>query len=91
MCDGSRGALLLGHAGKAGNPFFEMVPSWALYPMIGLATCETVIASQALITAAFSVSKQAIQLGHLPRLRVLHTSVKESGQITCRSSTGVCT
>jgi len=76
-----QGALLLEHPDKAGNPFFEMVPSWALYPMIGLATCATVIASQALITAAFSVAKQAIQLGYLPRLRVLHTSVKESGQI----------
>ena len=76
-----QGALLLEHPGKAANPFFEMVPSWALYPMIGLATCATVIASQALITAAFSVAKQAIQLGYLPRLRVLHTSAKESGQI----------
>jgi len=76
-----QGALLLEHPDKAGNPFFEMVPSWALFPMIGLATCATVIASQALITAAFSVAKQAIQLGYLPRLRIMHTSVKESGQI----------
>ena len=63
------------------NPFYEMAPTWALYPLIGLATCAAVIASQALITAAFSVTKQAIQLGYLPRLRVLHTSVKETGQI----------
>ena len=63
------------------NPFYEMAPTWALYPLIGLATCATVIASQALITAAFSVTKQAIQLGYLPRLRIPHTSVKETGQI----------
>ena len=55
---------------KVGNPFFEMAPTWALYPLIALATCATVIASQALITAAFSVTKQAIQLGYLPRLRI---------------------
>ena len=76
-----QGAMLLEHPSKVGNPFFEMAPSWALYPLIGLATCATVIASQALITAAFSVTKQAIQLGYLPRLRILHTSVKEAGQI----------
>ncbi len=63
------------------NPFFEMAPHWALYPLVGLATCATVIASQALITAAFSVTKQVIQLGYLPRLRILHTSEKETGQI----------
>jgi KUP system potassium uptake protein len=76
-----QGAMLLQHPGHVGNPFFEMAPTWALYPLIGLATCATVIASQALITAAFSVTKQAIQLGYLPRLRVLHTSVREAGQI----------
>jgi KUP system potassium uptake protein len=76
-----QGAMLLEHPGKVANPFFEMAPTWALYPLIGLATCATVIASQALITAAFSVTKQAIQLGYLPRLRVLHTSVREAGQI----------
>ena len=76
-----QGAMLLEHPSKVGNPFFEMAPAWALYPLIGLATCATVIASQALITAAFSVTKQAIQLGYLPRLRILHTSVKEAGQI----------
>ena len=76
-----QGAMLLEHPSKVGNPFFEMAPGWALYPLIGLATCATVIASQALITAAFSVTKQAIQLGYLPRLRILHTSVKEAGQI----------
>ena len=76
-----QGAMLLAHPEKASNPFYEMAPTWALYPLIGLATAATVIASQALITAAFSVTKQAVQLGYLPRLRVLHTSVKETGQI----------
>ena len=66
---------------RSSNPFYEMAPAWALYPLIALATCATVIASQALITAAFSVTKQAIQLGYLPRLRILHTSVRETGQI----------
>jgi KUP system potassium uptake protein len=76
-----QGAMLLDQPEKVGNPFFEMAPTWALYPLIGLATCAAVIASQALITAAFSVTKQAIQLGYLPRLRILHTSVKETGQV----------
>jgi KUP system potassium uptake protein len=76
-----QGAMLLVHPENVGNPFYQMAPTWALYPLIGLATCATVIASQALITAAFSVTKQAIQLGYLPRLRILHTSVKEAGQV----------
>ena len=76
-----QGAMLLVHPNKANNPFFEMAPAWALYPLIALATVAAVIASQALITAAFSVTKQVIQLGYLPRLRVLHTSVRETGQI----------
>jgi KUP system potassium uptake protein len=76
-----QGAMLLTHPENVKNPFYEMAPQWALYPLIGLATAATVIASQALITAAFSVTKQAIQLGYLPRLRVTHTSVKETGQI----------
>ncbi len=76
-----QGAMLLLEPHKVKNPFFEMAPAWALYPLIALATCATVIASQALITAAFSVTKQAIQLGYLPRLRILHTSVKETGQV----------
>ncbi len=76
-----QGAMLLVHPENAKNPFYEMAPTWALYPLIGLATAATVIASQALITAAFSVTKQAIQLGYLPRLRVLHTSVRDTGQI----------
>jgi KUP system potassium uptake protein len=76
-----QGAMLLVHPENVKNPFYEMAPTWALYPLIGLATCATVIASQALITAAFSVTKQAIQLGYLPRLRIAHTSVRETGQV----------
>jgi KUP system potassium uptake protein len=76
-----QGAMLLEHPDRVANPFYEMAPTWALYPLIGLATFATVIASQALITAAFSVTKQAIQLGYLPRLRIQHTSVREAGQV----------
>jgi KUP system potassium uptake protein len=76
-----QGALLLEHPEKVNNPFYEMAPQWAIYPLIGLATAATVIASQALITAAYSITKQAMQLGYLPRMRVLHTSVRETGQI----------
>jgi KUP system potassium uptake protein len=76
-----QGALLLAHPENVNNPFFEMAPHWALYPLIALATCATVIASQALITAAFSIAKQAIQLGYLPRMHIHHTSVKEAGQV----------
>ena len=76
-----QGAMLLEFPEKARNPFYEMAPAWALFPLIGLATLATVIASQALITAAFSVTKQAVQLGYMPRLRLLHTSVRETGQI----------
>ncbi|HKW84433.1 MAG TPA: potassium transporter Kup [Burkholderiaceae bacterium] len=76
-----QGALMLVEPGKADNPFFNMVPSWFLLPMVVLATLATVIASQATISGTFSVTKQAIQLGYLPRLRVLHTSVRDTGQI----------
>jgi KUP system potassium uptake protein len=76
-----QGAMLLADPAKVRNPFYEMAPTWALYPLIALATCAAVIASQALITAAFSVTKQAIQLGYLPRLRIAHTSERETGQI----------
>ncbi|HSW84576.1 MAG TPA: potassium transporter Kup, partial [Usitatibacter sp.] len=77
-------ALLLNYFGQAAyvlanpeaikNPFYKMVPDWGLYPMVGLATCATVIASQAVISGAFSVTRQAIQLGYVPRLKLLHTS-----------------
>jgi len=76
-----QGALLLAEPTAVKNPFYEMAPAWALFPLIVLATLATVIASQALITAAFSVTKQAIQMGYLPRLRIVHTSVREAGQI----------
>jgi KUP system potassium uptake protein len=76
-----QGALLLTNPAAVKNPFFMMAPDWALIPLVGLATMATVIASQALISGAFSVTKQVIQLGYLPRLQVLHTSVKETGQI----------
>jgi KUP system potassium uptake protein len=76
-----QGALLLQNPQAVKNPFYLMAPEWALVPLVGLATMATVIASQALITGAFSVTKQVIQLGYLPRLQVLHTSVKETGQI----------
>jgi KUP system potassium uptake protein len=76
-----QGALLLAEPEAVKNPFFNMAPDWALIPMVILATAATVIASQALITGAFSVTKQVIQLGYLPRLQILHTSEKETGQI----------
>ena len=79
--DFGQGALLLSNPAAVKNPFYMMAPEWALIPLVGLATMATVIASQALITGAFSVTKQVIQLGYLPRLQVLHTSVKETGQI----------
>ena len=76
-----QGALLLSNPEAVKNPFYLMAPDWALIPLVCLATMATVIASQALITGAFSVTKQVIQLGYLPRLQVLHTSVKDLGQI----------
>ena len=76
-----QGALLLGDAQALENPFYRAFPGWALYPMIALATAATVIASQATISGTYSMTKQAIQLGFLPRINILHTSVKEIGQI----------
>ena len=76
-----QGALVLADQTAAANPFFNMVPGWAQLPMVVLATAATVIASQALISGAFSATKQTIQLGFLPRLSILHTSVKDTGQI----------
>jgi len=76
-----QGALLLADPEAVKNPFFNMAPDWALLPLVGLATMATVIASQALISGAFSVTKQAVQLGYLPRLNLLHTSVRDTGQI----------
>ena len=76
-----QGALLLNNPDAVKNPFFNMAPDWMLLPLVILATAATVIASQALISGAFSVTKQVIQLGFLPRLQVLHTSVRDTGQI----------
>ena len=76
-----QGAMLLGKPEAIDNPFFKMAPGWAQLPLVILATAATVVASQALITAAFSVTKQAIQLGILPRMVVRHTSIRETGQI----------
>ena len=76
-----QGALLLQDPTAVKNPFFMMAPDWALIPLVGLATMAGVIASQALISGAFSVTKQVIQLGYLPRLQIQHTSVKDAGQI----------
>ncbi|MEK0085544.1 potassium transporter Kup [Benzoatithermus flavus] len=76
-----QGALVLKRPEAIANPFFLLVPSWALLPMVALATAATVIASQAVITGAYSISRQATQLGLLPRLEIRHTSEAHSGQI----------
>jgi KUP system potassium uptake protein len=76
-----QGAMILREPSTVRNPFYEMAPAWGVYPLIALATVATVIASQALITAAFSVTKQVVQLGYLPRLRIVHTSESETGQV----------
>ena len=76
-----QGALLLSNPAASANPFFFMAPEWARLPMVLIATAATIIASQAVISGAFSVTHQAIQLGFLPRLRTLHTSAKAAGQI----------
>ena len=76
-----QGALLLGDKATVSAPFFLLTPGWARLPMVLLATAATVIASQAVITGAFSVASQAAQLGYLPRLRILHTSASRIGQI----------
>ena len=76
-----QGALLLARPEAIKNPFYMMAPSWLLIPLVILATLAAVIASQALISGAFSVTKQVVQLGFWPRLRMLHTSTKETGQI----------
>ncbi len=76
-----QGALLLAHPEAVENPFFLMMPPWMLWPMVGLATAATVIASQAVISGAFSLANQGILLGFLPRMQILHTSDTERGQI----------
>jgi KUP system potassium uptake protein len=76
-----QGALMLGNPAAAQNPFFLMAPDWARLPLVFIATAATIIASQAVISGAFSVTHQAVQLGFLPRLKTLHTSEKALGQI----------
>ncbi|MBN2429026.1 MAG: potassium transporter Kup [Deltaproteobacteria bacterium] len=76
-----QGALLIGNPEDVVNPFYHMAPSWALYPLVILATVATIIASQAVISGAFSLTRQAIQLGYSPRLTIEHTSAREIGQI----------
>lgn len=76
-----QGALLIGHPEAIENPFYLLAPNWALYPLLILSTLATVIASQAVISGAFSVTRQAIQLGYCPRMNILHTSDDEQGQV----------
>lgn len=76
-----QGALLLQDPDAARNPFYLLAPGWALLPLVGLATLATVIASQAVISGAFSLTRQAIQLGYIPRMQIQHTSSDEQGQI----------
>jgi KUP system potassium uptake protein len=76
-----QGALLLVEPEAVRNPFYLLVPAWALYPMVALATAATVIASQATISGAYSITKQAIQLGFLPRMHTVHTSAMTIGQV----------
>ena len=76
-----QGAFVLADPKAIENPFFLLYPQWALLPMVGLATAATVIASQAVITGAYSLTRQAIQLGLLPRLEIRHTSEAQFGQI----------
>jgi len=76
-----QGALLIWKPEEAHHPFYALVPSWALIPMVILATAATIIASQAVITGAYSLTRQAIRLGYLPRLRIVHTSAKHFGQV----------
>ncbi|WP_256583967.1 potassium transporter Kup [Pseudomonas sp. SDI] len=76
-----QGALILGNPEAVRNPFYLLAPSWALLPMVALATLATIIASQAVISGAFSLTRQAIQLGYVPRMFIQHTSSQEQGQI----------
>ena len=76
-----QGAFVLSHPAAVKNPFYEAVPEWALYPMIILATMAAIIASQAVITGAYSVARQAMQLGYIPRMQIKHTSRDTIGQI----------
>ncbi|MDB4933352.1 MAG: Kup system potassium uptake protein [Labilithrix sp.] len=76
-----QGAMLLRNPAAAANPFYGLVPEWALYPVVAIATAATVVASQALISGAFSLTQQAVQLGYFPRVTIVHTSKSTEGQI----------
>src|SRR6185503_7882444 len=76
-----QGSLLLREPRDVGNPFFLLAPSWALLPLVGLATAAALIASQAIIAGSYSLTRQAVQLGYLPRVSILHPSRAEMGEI----------
>lgn len=76
-----QGALILRDPAAAANPFYELAPRWFLYPLIGIAASAAIVASQALISGAFSLTQQAVQLGYVPRVTIIHTSKAEAGQI----------
>jgi KUP system potassium uptake protein len=76
-----QGALLLSDPGAAENPFYRLAPSWALVPLVGLATAAAIIASQALISAVFSLTRAAVQLGYCPRMKIDYTSASQMGQV----------
>lgn len=84
-----QGALLLANPAAIENPFFMLAPDWAVYPLVGLASTATVIASQAVISGAFSLTRQAIQLGYLPRMQVRHTSEQAIGQVFLPGLNGI--
>lgn len=84
-----QGALLLGNPGALDHPFYRLAPGWGLYPLVALATVATVIASQAVISGAFSMTRHAIHLGYLPRIEVRHTSKEEIGQVYAPNINGL--
>jgi KUP system potassium uptake protein len=84
-----QGALLLANPAAIENPFFRLAPDWAVYPLVGLASTATVIASQAVISGAFSLTRQAVQLGYLPRMQIRHTSEETIGQVYVPGMNGI--
>jgi KUP system potassium uptake protein len=84
-----QGALLLANPAAVENPFYHLAPGWTVYPLVGLASSATVIASQAVISGAFSIARQAVQLGYLPRMVVRHTSEQEIGQVYVPAINGI--
>src|SRR5205085_792721 len=84
-----QGALLLADPETSQNPFYHLAPDWGFYPLIMLASAATVIASQAVISGAFSLARQAVQLGYLPRMQIQHTSESEMGQVYVPEVNGI--